>query len=73
MEGQAWPNEVKDFYDRLPTRAVKDVRKPVWELSKNSAGLQLRFITDASEIIVKYDVAGNLQMPHMPATGVKRR
>lgn len=70
VEGQAWPDEVKDFYDRLPERAEKNVRKPVWDLSKNSAGLQLRFVTDAPEIIVKYTVAGNLQMPHMPATGV---
>ena len=70
MEGQAWPNEVKDFYDRLPSRSEEQVRKPVWDLSKNSAGLQLAFVTDASEIIVKYTVAGSLQMPHMPATGV---
>lgn len=70
IEGQAWPNEVKDFYDRLPARVEKNVRKPVWDLSKNSAGLQLRFVTDAPEIIVKYTVAGNFQMPHMPATGV---
>jgi len=70
LEGQAWPHEVQDFYDRLPARAEKNVRKPVWDLSKNSAGLQLRFVTDASEIVVKYAVTGNLQMPHMPATGV---
>jgi hexosaminidase len=69
-EGQAWPNEVKDFYDRLPAKAEKTVRKPVWDLSKNSAGLQMRFITDASEIIVRYTVSASLQMPHMPATGV---
>jgi len=25
LEGQAWPHEVKDFYDRLPARAAKDV------------------------------------------------
>jgi lysophospholipase L1-like esterase len=70
IEGQAWANEVKDFYDRLPARAEKSVRKPVWDLSRNSAGLQLRFITDASEIVVKYSIAGGFQMPHMPATGV---
>lgn len=70
IEGQAWPDEVKDFYDRLPANAEKNVRKPLWDLSKNSAGLQLHFITDAPEIIVKFTVAGNLQMPHMPATGV---
>lgn len=70
VEGQAWPGQVKDFYDRLPAKAESIVRKPLWDLSKNSAGLQLRFITDAREIIVQYAVAGNLQMPHMPATGV---
>jgi lysophospholipase L1-like esterase len=70
IEGQAFPNEVKDFYDRLPARAEKTVRKAVWDLSKNSAGLQLHFISDASEILVKYAVGGSLQMPHMPATGV---
>ncbi len=26
LEGQAWPNEVNDFYDRLPARAEKSVR-----------------------------------------------
>ncbi len=70
LEGQAWPHEVKDFYDRLPSRAEKSVRDAVWNLSKNSAGLQMRFQTNASEIIIKYQVTGSLQMPHMPATGV---
>lgn len=70
VQGQAWPDEVQSYYDRLPLRAREAVRKPVWELSKNSAGLQIKFITDAPEIIVRYQVFGNRQMPHMPATGV---
>ncbi|MDP4250759.1 MAG: SGNH/GDSL hydrolase family protein [Bacteroidota bacterium] len=70
LEGQAWPHEGKSFYDRLPAKAEPSVRHAVWELSRNSAGLKLRFITDADEIIVKYKVTGSLQMPHMPATGV---
>lgn len=70
LEGQAWPGEVKSFYDRLPAKAETLVRKPVWDLSRNSAGLQLRFQTNADEIIVRYIVTGSLQMPHMPATGV---
>lgn len=70
LEGLAWPGQVKDFYDRLPARVENFFRKPLWNLSKNSAGLQLRFVTDAQEIIIKYTVSGNLQMPHMPATGV---
>lgn len=70
LEGQAWSGQVKDYYDRLPARAEQSVRKEVWNLSKNSAGLKLRFRTNAEEIIVKYVVTGALQMPHMPATGV---
>ena len=39
LEGQAWPKEVKGFYDRLPARAEQTVRKAVWDLSRHSAGL----------------------------------
>ncbi|MDE3145111.1 MAG: SGNH/GDSL hydrolase family protein [Bacteroidota bacterium] len=70
IEGKAWYRDVQDFYDRLPARAEQSVRKDLWALSKNSAGLQLRFRTDADEIVVKYITTGNKQMPHMPATGV---
>ena len=70
VEGQAWSKEVKSFYDRLPARAEKTVRNEVWELSQNSAGLSLRFRSNANEILVKYVVSEELQFPHMPATGV---
>ena len=70
LEGQAWPVEVKNFYSRLPAKAEQLVRQDVWDLSKNSAGLQLRFRTNADEVIIKYTLAGALQFPHMPATGV---
>ena len=70
IEGQAWPGDVNNFYGRLPAKAMKIVRDDVWKLSTNSAGLQLRFRTNADEITVKFTVAGGLQMPHMPATGV---
>ncbi len=70
LEGQAWSREVKNYYDRLPARAEHVVRDELWELSQNSAGLSLRFRTNANDIIVKYAVSENLQMPHMPATGV---
>lgn len=70
LEGQAWAAEVKNFYSRLPAKAEQLVRQDVWDLSKNSTGLQLRFRTNADEIIIKYTLAGSLQFPHMPATGV---
>ncbi len=68
LEGQAWPSEVKHPYDRLPARAEHQVRKEVWDLSENPAGLRLRFRTNSPEIRVAYQVAGALQFPHMPAT-----
>jgi lysophospholipase L1-like esterase len=68
--GQGWHTGIQSFYDRLPEKVKDAVRKPVWGLSKNSAGLNIRFKSDAREIIVKYGVSGSLQMPHMPATGV---
>jgi lysophospholipase L1-like esterase len=70
IEGQAWPNEVKDPYDRLPARAEKNVRKPVWDLSHNSSGLMIRFMASTPEIIVRYQVANNAALPIMPATGM---
>jgi len=70
VEGQAWPADVKSFYDRLPSKAEKSVRPEVWSLSKNSSGLVIRFRTNAGKISVRYTVDGKLSMPHMPSTGV---
>ncbi|WP_425235110.1 SGNH/GDSL hydrolase family protein [Ulvibacterium sp.] len=67
LEGQGWENMV---YHRLPDKAEKTVRNKVWGLSKHTAGLGVRFETDADSISVRYQVDGNLAMNHMPATGV---
>ena len=69
IEGQAWGGETKNPYDRLPARAEKSVRKAVWDLSKNSAGLIVRFKTNAEKIVVKYKVSEGLSMSHMPSSG----
>lgn len=69
IEGQA-SKEVKNPYDRLPAIAEKSVRNDVWDLSKNAAGLMLRFKSNADQIIVRYKVSGEKAMEHMPATGV---
>ena len=69
IHGQAWGNELKGGYYRLPYRAKNKVRMPVWDLSKNSAGLSVVFRTNATGIQVRYQVVGSYSMPHMPATG----
>ncbi len=70
VDGQFWANEMQDSLFRLPPRAEPLVRKPVWNLAKNSAGLFIRFISNAPHITVRYKVSGNVAMSHMPATGV---
>lgn len=70
VQNQGWTAEIGNTYTRLPQRAKALVRQPVWDLSRNSAGLAIHFYSDAPEIKVRYAVSGGLSMPHMPATGV---
>lgn len=70
VEGQGW-KETKAPFDRLPAKAEGTVREPVWTLSRDSAGLCVRFITDATTIKARWTLTSDqLGMPHMPATGV---
>jgi hypothetical protein len=70
IEGKGW-TDTDRFYDRLPARAKGAVPDAVWSLSRHSAGICVRFTTDAEKISARWKVANdNLGMPHMPATGV---
>lgn len=70
VEGKGW-TDTKAPFDRLPAKAEGVVRDAVWNLSRHSAGLCVRFVTDAPEIHAKWTLTSkSLAMPHMPATGV---
>lgn len=70
IEGRGWANTAGP-YDRLPDSAQSKVSKGAWGLSKNSAGVCIRFVTDAAAVSARWSVtSGSLAMPHMPATGV---
>jgi hypothetical protein len=70
VEGKGW-NDTQSFYDRLPAKAKDNVPPMVWSLSHQSAGLCVRFTTDAPSIKVRWTLLGRkLALPHMPATGV---
>jgi lysophospholipase L1-like esterase len=70
LEGKAW-QDTKHFYDRLPAKAEGTVRPPVWNLSHDSAGMLVRFVSDASSIWARWTLRKEqLAMPHMAATGV---
>ncbi|HEX5153183.1 MAG TPA: SGNH/GDSL hydrolase family protein [Parafilimonas sp.] len=70
IDGRGWQTGLANAYDRLPAKAEHTVRPEVWGLSHNSAGEYINFITDANTIIVRYTVAGDKNMNHMPSTGV---
>ena len=70
IENQGWKDAATPF-DRLPARAEGVVRDPVWRLSQDSAGLCVRFVTDAPAISARWTLRdGGIAMDHMPATGV---
>lgn len=70
VEGQGW-RETKAPFDRLPAKAEGKVREAVWNLSRNSAGMHVRFVTDARTIHARWTLtSSHLAMPHMAATGV---
>jgi hypothetical protein len=70
VEGKGWTN-TKRYFDRLPSKAEGVVRDPVWNLSRHSAGMCMRFVTDSPNIYVRYKLhLERLEMSHMPATGV---
>ncbi|WP_353133861.1 SGNH/GDSL hydrolase family protein [Pseudopedobacter sp.] len=71
VQGTGWPKELKGTYNRLPERIKPEARKPVWNLSLQSAGNYIEFKSDAKYLEVKYIVEKkDYAMPHMPSTGV---
>ncbi|MDO6437441.1 SGNH/GDSL hydrolase family protein [Cyclobacterium sp. 1_MG-2023] len=46
-------------YSRLPVQAEKEVRPAVWSLSKNSAGLAIRFSSNSSIIKIRWTLKKN--------------
>lgn len=63
--------ETWKHYTRLPGYLEGKVRKSVWGLGQDSAGLSVRFRSDASEIWASYVLFGNTHMNHMADTGSK--
>jgi len=72
IEGTMISDSLKESpYDRLPVSYKDRVRKPVWDLSKSSAGLSIRFLSNSSTISAKWEVLNDFKMNHMADTGIK--
>ncbi len=72
VEGRGWADqERKRWFDRFPAKAEGKVTQAVWNLSRHSAGMMVRFKTDATTIRAKWKLlSARLGMPHMPPSGV---
>ncbi|MCP4590350.1 MAG: hypothetical protein GY842_06385 [bacterium] len=66
IEGRGW-TDTDRFYNRLPSRAKSKVPEAVWDLSRRTAGLAVRFVTNSTRISARWDGGG--AMNHMAATG----
>jgi len=66
VEGRGWTDTQAPF-ERLPARAKDLATSPVWTLSKNTAGICVRFVTDSTTIGAAWD--GGTGMNHMAPTG----
>lgn len=72
IEGTGVPESAKESpYDRLPLSSKGKVRQAVWNLSKNSAGLTVRFLSNSSSIKVKWGILNDTNLNHMASTGIK--
>lgn len=70
VEGRGWSDGERHF-DRLPLKAKSMVRPRIWDLAGNTAGVCIRFVTDATEVHARWTVTSEeLGMNHMPAAGV---
>jgi hypothetical protein len=58
-------------YARFPVKYKNTLRKEVWDLGQDCAGVSIRFRTNSPEIIVRWTAENDYSMDHMASTGVK--
>lgn len=58
-------------YSRLPDSLESRVRDDLWDLGKNSAGLAIRFRSDATSLGFKWRALNKFNMNHMTPTGIR--
>ncbi|WP_240963645.1 SGNH/GDSL hydrolase family protein [Luteolibacter luteus] len=71
VEGRAFGDmERKSWFDRLPARAEGKVTNQVWRLGQDTAGMLVRFKTDAKAIWANYKLReARLAQPNLTAIG----
>lgn len=63
--------ETYNMYSRLPDSLSKVVRKQLFDLGQNSAGMSIRFATNSTEIHISWKSLNGFRMNHMTSAGVR--
>lgn len=58
-------------YKRLPDSIEGQVRKELYDLGKNTAGMYIRFSSDTKALRFKWNSVFNLEMNHMTPAGIR--
>lgn len=58
-------------YERFPDSLKQISRARLWNLSRNSAGLAIRFRSNSTQIVARWEALNNNHMDHMTDIGVK--
>ncbi len=67
--GRSFP--LQTTFKRFPDSLEKLLRKPVWDLSKNSAGLAIVFETNSTQLSAKWATTGGVTFQHVAGSLVK--
>ena len=71
-QGLVEPSSDRDHpFQRLPQKYKETIRKEVWDLSENSAGVSVLFSSDTVKLSVKWSLKHDLRMNHMTDAGIK--
>lgn len=68
--GTLAPDAAKS-YSRLPDSLASQVKESLWNMGQNSAGLSIRFATDATDIYAKWCSLNQTKMNHMNPVGIR--
>ena len=70
-QGILEPNCSRKYkFQRFPQKYKDHVRKEVWDLSENSAGVSISFSSNTSKLLIRWTLKNNFKMDHMTNVGV---
>ena len=66
------PNEHRKYpFQRFPNKYKGSIRKEVWDLSENNAGISIQLKTNSRNLKIKWNVKLDFRMNHMTDAGIK--